>query len=196
MLTVSEVMDAADLPFFYESIDILQIGSRNMQNFTLLRKVGQTDKPVLLKRGLMATVQEFLFAAEYIRREGNSRIILCERGIRTFEPWTRNTLDLSCIPLIQQQTDYPVIVDLSHSLGRKDILLPLAKASLACEAAGVMLEVHPNPTEAMCDGRQSLSFDELTDLLTGLDSYLKYLTENGYTAGMAEVHSDVASASK
>ncbi len=178
MYTVSEIMDATDLPLFQETVDILQIGSRNMQNFALLRNVGRTDKPILLKRGLMATVEEFLFAAEYIRREGNSRIILCERGIRTFEKWTRNTLDLSAVALLQQISDYPVIVDLSHSLGRKDIVAPLAQASLACGANGLMLEVHPSPADALCDGQQSLTFNEFTDLMNNLDPLLTFLNAN------------------
>lgn len=176
LLTVSEIMDASDLPLFQDTIDILQIGTRNMQNFSLLKKVGQTDKPILLKRGLMSTIEEFLFAAEYISLEGNSSIILCERGIRTFERWTRNTLDLSCIALINQATSYPIIVDLSHSLGRKDIILPLARASLACGAAGLMIEIHENPSEALCDGYQSLSFEELNCLTESLKPFLTYLS--------------------
>lgn len=173
--TVSEVMDVADLPYFQDTIDILQIGTRNMQNFALLRKVGQTGKPVMLKRGFMATVEEFLLAAEYIKREGNANIILCERGIRTFETATRNTLDLSCIALVQQQTSYPTIVDLSNSLGRKDIVLPLARAALACGVTGLMLEIHPNPALALCDGRQSLTFDECSNLLKAIKPLIAHL---------------------
>jgi 3-deoxy-7-phosphoheptulonate synthase len=173
MLTVSEVMDPRDLPLFQDTIDILQIGARNMHNFALLRAVGQTDKPVLLKRGFMASVEELLFAAEYIRREGNNQIVLCERGIRTFEPWTRNTLDLSCVALVQAITDYPIVVDLSNSLGRKDIVLPLARAALACGANGIMLEVHPDPENALCDGRQSLSFEEFAGLMNQLLPFLR-----------------------
>lgn len=178
MLTVSEIMDASDLPLFQDTIDILQIGARNMQNFSLLKKVGQTDKLILLKRGFMSTVEEFLFAAEYISREGNPSIILCERGVRTFEKWTRNTLDLSCVALVNQETRYPIIVDLSHSLGRKDIILPLARASLACGAAGLMIEVHANPSEALCDGYQSLSFEELSCLMKSLKPFLVYLLDS------------------
>lgn len=176
MLTVSEIMDASDLPLFQDMIDILQIGTRNMQNFSLLKKVGQTDKPILLKRGFMSTIEEFLFAAEYILREGNPSIILCERGIRTFEKWTRNTLDLSCVAFTNKNTSYPIIVDLSHSLGRTDIILPLAKASLACGAAGLMIEIHANPREALCDGYQSLSFEEFNCLMKSLKPFLAYLS--------------------
>lgn len=181
LLTVSEIMDAADLPFFEEAIDILQIGSRNMQNFSLLRKVGRTNKPILLKRGLMATVEEFFYAAEYIRREGNEKIILCERGIRTFERMTRNTLDLSAVALIRQLSGYPVIVDLSHALGRKDIMPPLARAALACGAAGLMLEVHPAPHTALCDGQQSLSFEEFSALMNGVKPFIAYLNTQDFS---------------
>ena len=172
MLTVSEILDASDLPLFRGTIDVLQIGARNMQNFSLLKAVGRVCAPVLLKRGMMATVEEFLLAAEYMRREGTSEIFMCERGIRTFEKWTRNTLDLSCVPLVQQASNYPVIVDLSHALGRKDITAPLAKAALACGANGLMLEVHPRPSDALCDGQQSLSFDEFDRLLDDLNRFL------------------------
>lgn len=182
MLTVSEVMDACDLPLFRDTVDILQIGSRNMQNFSLLRKVGRAGKPVLLKRGFMSTAEEFLFAAEYVRREANSLVILCERGIRTFEPWTRNTLDLSTVALIRRLTNYPVIVDLSHALGRTDIMRPLANASLACGASGIMLEVHPNPPEALCDGHESLSFEEFGNLMDGVRPFLQLLGANGHPA--------------
>ena len=174
MFTVSEVMDAADLPLFC-GIDVLQIGTRNMQNFSLLKSVGRAGRPVLLKRGMMATVEEFLLAAEYIRRAGNSEIFMCERGIRSFEKWTRNTLDLSCVPLVQREVSYPVIVDLSHALGRKDIVAPLARAALACGANGIMLEVHPKPSEALCDGHQSLSFAEFDQLLNDLNPFLSCL---------------------
>jgi len=174
--TISEIMDARDLSLF-DPIDILQVGTRNMQNFSLLKELGKTNKPILLKRGFMSTIEEFLCAAGYISKEGNRAIILCERGIRTFEKSTRNTLDLSCVAVIHQETNYRTIVDLSHSLGRKDIILPIARASLACGAAGLMIEVHANPSEALCDGHQSLSFKELSCLMLNLKPFLAYLAQ-------------------
>jgi len=165
---VSEVMDPRHLEFF-ERVDILQIGSRNMQNIPLLREDGRAHKPVLLKRGMMSTVEEFLLAAEYVLQEGNQEVILCERGIRTFEPLTRNTLDLTCVALVKQMSFLPIIVDLSHSLGRTDIILPMAKAALASGADGLMIEVHPNPDKALSDGKQSLTFQELANLLVGIE---------------------------
>lgn len=176
LLTISEIMDARELTLF-DSIDILQIGARNMQNFSLLKALGRTNKPVMLKRGFMSTMEEFLCAAEYIGREGNRDIILCERGIRTFEKSTRNTLDLSCVALINHETNYRIIVDLSHSLGRTDIILPIARASLACGAAGLMIETHANPSAALCDGHQSLSFLELDCLMRNLKSFLACLAD-------------------
>jgi 3-deoxy-7-phosphoheptulonate synthase len=176
ILTVSEIMDARDLPLF-APIDILQVGTRNMQNFSLLRELGRTNKPVLLKRGFMSTIEEFLCAAEYISREGNRAVILCERGVRTFDKSTRNTLDISCVALINHETKYRIIVDLSHSLGRKDIMLPIARASLACGAAGLMIETHANPSAALCDGSQSLSFKELDRLMRDLKPFLSYLAD-------------------
>jgi len=170
---VSEVMDPRHLEFF-DQVDILQIGSRNMQNFPLLREVGRAHKPVLLKRGMMSTVEEFLLAAEYVLQEGNQEVILCERGIRTFEPLTRNTLDLACVALVKQMSCLPIIVDLSHSLGRTDIMLPMAKAALASGADGLMIEVHPNPDKALSDGKQSLTFQELTNLLVGIEPIQHY----------------------
>lgn len=141
-------------------IDILQVGSRNMHNYSLLKELGKTENPILLKRGLMSTMEEFICAAEYIQNEGNKKVIMCERGIRTFETATRNTLDISCIALLKLQTGLPVVSDLSHSLGRKDIILPIAKASLAAGADMLMVEVHPNPSAALSDAQQQLSLDE------------------------------------
>lgn len=172
---VSEIMDPRDLDFFIDRVDILQIGSRNMQNFALLREVGRTRKPVLLKRGLMSTVEEFLLAAEYVLQEGNQDVILCERGIRTFEPLTRNTLDLTCVALVKAMSTLPIIVDLAHSLGRKDIMAPLARAALACGCDGLMMEVHPDPGKAWSDGKQSLSFPELITLLDELEPMLRHV---------------------
>lgn len=168
LITVTEVMDTRDVEKVAAYADILQIGARNMQNFELLKEVGNTDLPVLLKRGLSATIQEFMFAAEYIGVRGNRRLILCERGIRTFEVKTRNTLDLSSIPIIKKETSLPVIVDLSHSLGRKDIITPMALAALAAGADGLMVEVHPRPELALSDAKQQLNPEEFQELLNAL----------------------------
>ena len=168
LLTVTEVVATRDVEKVAEYADILQIGARNMQNFELLKEVGETQCPVLLKRGLSATIQEFMFAAEYIGLRGNRRIILCERGIRTFERKTRNTLDLSCVPLIKKETSLPVLVDLSHSLGRKDIIIPMAKAALAAGADGLMVEVHPLPELALSDAKQQLNPEEIQELQANL----------------------------
>ena len=175
MVTVSEVMDTADIPLVADYVDILQIGARNMANFALLRKVGATGKPILLKRGFAASVEEFLLAAEYILVEGNRNLILCERGIKTFERYTRNTLDLSCVALVKKLSHLPIIVDISHSLGRTDIMLPIAKATLACGADGLMCEVHPNPAKALSDGAQSLSFEQFGHLIGGLRPLMRFL---------------------
>ena len=155
MPIVSEVMNSAQLPLF-EDVDIIQIGARNMQNFDLLREVGRLRKPVLLKRGMSSTIEEFLLSAEYILAGGNTQVILCERGIRTFETMTRNTLDLSAVPLLKQKSHLPVIVDPSHAAGIRSLVHPLSKAALAVGADGVMIETHNNPAAALCDGAQSL----------------------------------------
>jgi 3-deoxy-7-phosphoheptulonate synthase len=153
---VTELMDPRDLDVVLEYADVVQIGARNMQNFQLLSEVGKADKPVLLKRGQSATVEELLMAAEYVVKEGNRNVILCERGIRTFEPSTRNTLDISAVPVIKLTSHLPVIVDPSHSAGRLDLVLPLSLAAVAAGADGVIVETHPNPELALCDGPQSL----------------------------------------
>jgi 3-deoxy-7-phosphoheptulonate synthase len=153
---ISELMDPRDIEVVSEYVDILQIGARNMQNFRLLQEVGKVKKPVLLKRGLSATVKEFLMSAEYIAAQGNSQIILCERGIRTFETITRNTLDISAIPVLKKETHLPVFVDPSHAAGRWDLVIPLARAAIAAGADGLMIEVHTDPENALCDGAQSL----------------------------------------
>lgn len=149
--------------------DMLQVGSRNAQNFQLLKKMGDTDKPVLLKRGFMNTLHEFLLSAEYVAVGGNRRIILCERGIRTFETMTRNTLDISAVPLLKQLSHLPVIIDPSHAAGRRDIVIPLLKAAMAAGAQGAIVEVHPAPEKALCDGEQSLSFPECESMVAQLD---------------------------
>ena len=153
---VTEVMDPRDVEIVARYADILQIGARNMQNFRLLLEVGQTNKPVLLKRGLSATIKEWLMAAEYIMSGGNHRVILCERGIRTFETATRNTLDLSAVPVLKKLSHLPVIVDPSHGVGKWDLVIPMARAAVAAGADGLMIEVHTNPEEALSDGEQSL----------------------------------------
>lgn len=162
---VSEVMDTRDVEMVSKYVDILQIGSRNMQNFSLLKEVGRTEKPILLKRGMTATIEDWLMAAEYIAYEGNEDIILCERGVRTFETYTRNTLDLAAVPIIKSLSKLPIIVDPSHGTGRKELILPMTKASLAAGADGVMIEIHPNPCEALSDGEQSLNFEEFHILM-------------------------------
>ncbi len=153
---VTELMDAREAPVVYECADLIQIGARNMQNFKLLKEVGCRRKPVLLKRGMSSTVKELLLAAEYIMSEGNYDVILCERGIRTFEDATRNTLDLSAVPLIKSLSHLPVVVDPSHGTGKRDLVSPMALAAVAAGADGIMVEVHPRPEEALSDGPQAL----------------------------------------
>lgn len=170
LVTVSEVMDPRDVEMVAGYVDILQIGSRNMQNFCLLKEVGRCGKPVLLKRGMAATIEDWLMAAEYIASEGNENIILCERGIRTFENITRNTLDLTAIPIVKGLCSLPVIVDPSHGTGRSELVIPMSRASVAVGADGIMIEVHPSPREALCDGNQSLTFDELAQLMEQIKS--------------------------
>jgi 3-deoxy-7-phosphoheptulonate synthase len=165
---VTEVMDPRDIDLIVKYADVLQIGARNMQNFRLLKDVGLCRKPVLLKRGISATIKEWLMSAEYIMSGGNHQVILCERGIRTYETATRNTLDLSAIPVLKQMTHLPVIVDPSHAVGKWDLVAPMAKAAVAAGADGLIIEVHSNPEEALCDGEQSLkpkSFKQLMDEL-------------------------------
>ncbi|MDA8098165.1 MAG: 3-deoxy-7-phosphoheptulonate synthase [Nitrospiraceae bacterium] len=163
---VTEVMDPRDIQLIAEHADVLQIGARNMQNFRLLKDVGLCKKPVLLKRGISATIKEWLMSAEYIMAGGNHQVILCERGIRTYETETRNTLDLAAIPVLKKLTHLPVIVDPSHAVGKRDLVAPMAKAAVAAGADGLLIEVHANPEEALCDGEQSLkpaAFKQLMD---------------------------------
>jgi 3-deoxy-7-phosphoheptulonate synthase / chorismate mutase len=166
LLFVAELMDAADLGAFERYVDVLQIGARNMQNFRLLKAAGRSKLPVLLKRGLSATIEEWVMAAEYLLHEGNPNVILCERGIRTFERFTRNTLDVSAVALAKLETHLPVLVDVTHSGGRRDLLVPLTKAALAAGADGIMIEVHPNPAVALSDQKQQVDFE-------GFDAYLE-----------------------
>lgn len=159
----TELMDLRHLEEFHD-IDMIQIGARNMQNFDLLKEVGKTDKPILLKRGLSSTIQEWLMSAEYIMSEGNERIILCERGIRTYETATRNTLDLSCVPILHELSHLPVVVDPSHATGKAKLVSPMAVAAAASGADGLMIEVHNDPAHALCDGAQSLTPDQFAVL--------------------------------
>lgn len=165
LLVVSEALGVEQVPLLAEYADIIQIGSRNMQHFPLLWEVGELEKPVLLKRGFMSTVAEWLAAAEHIASRGNEHIILCERGIRTFETTTRNTLDTNTIALLKQTCPYPVIGDPSHATGRADLVLPAARAALAAGADGLIVEVHPSPADALSDGEQSLPLTELPELV-------------------------------
>jgi len=162
---VTEVLSAEQAPLVAQYADVLQIGTRNMQNFALLEAVGATDKPVLLKRGMSATLDEFLLAAEYILSNGNQQVILCERGIRTFENHARATLSLSAVPALKEVTHLPVIVDPSHSSGRQSLVLPMARAAIAAGADGLLVEVHPKPEEAMLDGAQSVTFAQFAELM-------------------------------
>lgn len=162
---ITEVLDVRDLEAVAEVADIIQIGTRNMQNFSLLKEVGKLNKPVMLKRGLAATIKEWLLSAEYILKQGNEKVILCERGIRSFDPETRNLLDLSAVALIREMSHLPVIVDPSHALGRRDLIEPMSKAALACGSYGVMIEVHDKPEEALSDGAQAINYADF-DVLT------------------------------
>ncbi len=162
--TVTEVVTPADVDIVAAKADMLQIGARNMQNFQLLREVGIAGKPVLLKRGLTATIDEWIMAAEYIAHQGNLQIVFCERGIRTYEPATRNTLDVSSVPVIQSLTHLPIIVDPSHSGGSRDLVLPLARAGMAVGADGLIIDVHPRPETALCDGPQALKREDMVAL--------------------------------
>ena len=168
LAVITELMDVRDLEKLYEVSDIIQVGSRNMQNFTLLTELGKQDKPVMLKRGIAATISEWIGASDYIAKEGNNKIIMCERGIRTYNDYTRNTLDLAAVPIVQSKTNFPVIVDPSHGTGVRELVKPMSLAAMACGADGLMIEVHPNPSKALSDGMQSLHFEEFEDLMDSL----------------------------
>jgi len=182
---VTEVLDVSDVDVVAEHADMLQIGTRNMQNFALLQAVGATGKPVMLKRGLTATYEEWLMAAEYIAQRGNLDIVLCERGIRGFEPSIRNMLDVSAIAMVQRLSHLPVIVDPSHAAGRRDLVVPLARAGIAAGADGVMVDVHPNPEAALCDGAQALFGETLAELADAVTSIPPLLgrTSSAHLAG-------------
>jgi 3-deoxy-7-phosphoheptulonate synthase len=177
---VTELLDPRDVEEVAEVADVIQIGARNMQNFNLLAEVGRVPKPVLLKRAPSATIEELLMAAEYVAKEGNARVILCERGIKTFERATRFTLDLSAVPVLKRETHLPVIVDPSHAAGRSDLVLPLARAAVAAGADGVMVEVHPQPEDALCDGPQQI---RIGDFARFADEVTKVVALMGKTVG-------------
>ncbi|WP_026907508.1 bifunctional 3-deoxy-7-phosphoheptulonate synthase/chorismate mutase [Paucisalibacillus globulus] len=171
LAVISEIVNPAHIETALDYVDVIQIGARNMQNFELLKAAGEVDKPVLLKRGLSATISEFINAAEYIISRGNGKIILCERGIRTYETATRNTLDISAVPILKQETHLPVMVDVTHSTGRRDLLIPMAKAALAIGADGVMAEVHPDPAVALSDSAQQMDIPMFENFLKEISKY-------------------------
>ena len=173
LAVITEVLDTGDVELVAEYADILQVGTRNMQNFALLKKLGEISKPVMLKRGMSATIKEFLLSAEYIVTHGNPNVILCERGIRTFETALRNTLDLASVPLLNELTHLPIVIDPSHATGKRSLVKPLAKASIAVGADGLMAEVHPKPEEAWSDGPQSLRLEEFAQLMHEIEPWVK-----------------------
>ena len=174
---VTEIMNANHLPLF-EDVDVIQVGARNMQNFELLKELGRTNKPILLKRGLANTLKEFLMSAEYIMAGGNENIILCERGIRTFETYTRNTLDLSAVPMLKELTHLPIIIDPSHATGIARLVKPMALAAAACGADGLMIEVHNDPLHALCDGAQSLTPEAFANVTSAVKKVLDAVSED------------------
>lgn len=173
MAVITEILDIRDLEAVEQKVDIIQVGARNMQNFELLKELGQAKKPVLLKRGLSATIEELLLAAEYILSHGNPEVMLCERGIRTFEKETRNTLALATVPLVKELSHLPIIVDPSHATGKKSLIEPMTAAAIACGADGVIIEVHPNPKSALSDAQQQLTPVEFKKMLENLDPIVK-----------------------
>jgi len=168
LIVVSEIMNQTQIPMFLEHVDILQVGARNMQNFDLLKELAKVRRPVLLKRGPSATIEEWLLSAEYIMTGGNRDVILCERGIRTFENYTRNTLDISAIPVIKKLSHLPIVADPSHGTGRRDKVAPMARAAVAAGADGLLIEVHHSPESALCDGAQSLYPAQFRELMSQL----------------------------
>lgn len=173
LAVISEITTPGHIEEALQYVDVIQIGARNMHNFELLKEVGMTNKPVLLKRGFAATIDEFINAAEYIISKGNSQIILCERGIRTYERATRNTLDISAVPILKQETHLPVFVDVTHSTGRRDLLIPTAKAAIAVGADGVMAEVHPDPAVALSDAAQQMDLDQFDEFYASMLDFMK-----------------------
>lgn len=184
LAVVSEVMDASQIPAMLEHVDLIQVGARNMQNFSLLAALGKVHKPVLIKRGLSATLQEWLMAAEYVMAGGNDQVILCERGIRTFETATRNTFDVSAVPVLREMTHLPIIVDPSHAIGVRDKVIPLARAGIAAGADGAIVEFHTCPEEALSDGPQALYPEQLSQLVRELDGIARAIGRELSGAGM------------
>jgi 3-deoxy-7-phosphoheptulonate synthase len=178
LLVVSEVMDPSQIPMFLRYVDILQVGARNMQNFFLLKELGRISKPVLLKRGPAASFEETLLSAEYILSGGNHQVILCERGIKTFETYTRNTLDVSAVPVFKKLSHLPIVVDPSHGTGHRDKIVPMARAALAAGADGLLIEVHQSPEEALCDGAQSLFFHQFEQMMGQLRLIAEAINRN------------------
>ena len=176
---VTEVTEVDNVAVVAEYADVLQIGARNMQNFRLLKEVGRIDKPIMLKRGLSATLDEWLNAAEYIMSEGNSKVIFCERGIRSYEPYTRNTLDLSAVAAIKHLSHLPIIVDPSHGTGKWRMIKPMCFAAVAAGADGLMVEMHPNPARALSDGAQSLTPENFKEMMSGVTKLSKFMQESG-----------------
>ena len=168
LLVVSEIMDQTQIPMMLDYVDVLQVGARNMQNFNLLKELGKAPKPILLKRGISATLEELLLSAEYVMSGGNYNVVLCERGIRTFESYTRNTLDVSAIPVVHKLSHLPIIADPSHATGRRDKVVPMARAAVAAGADGLLVEVHNNPEKALSDGAQALYPDQFEQLMREL----------------------------
>ncbi|MGE5380638.1 MAG: 3-deoxy-7-phosphoheptulonate synthase [Methylocystaceae bacterium] len=185
---ITEVIDQRSLDLAVNYVDVLQVGARNMQNFQLLRAVGQTGMPVLLKRGMSATIEEWLMAAEYIMSEGNEKVILCERGIRTFETSTRNTLDLSAVPLIKRLSHLPIIVDPSHATGDRNLVTPMSLAAAASGADGIIVEMHPEPGKALSDGPQSLYPEQLNDLVRQVKAIRAVVGSLGSSEGRVACH--------
>ncbi|AKM20089.1 bifunctional 3-deoxy-7-phosphoheptulonate synthase/chorismate mutase [Anoxybacillus geothermalis] len=177
LAVISEIVTPADIETALDYIDVIQIGARNMQNFELLKAAGQVNKPILLKRGLAATIEEFINAAEYIMSQGNGQIILCERGIRTYERATRNTLDISAVPILKKETHLPVFVDVTHSTGRRDLLIPCAKAALAIGADGVMAEVHPDPAVALSDSAQQMDIAQFNEFMEEVRAFQRQFVQ-------------------
>ena len=175
---VTEIMSVDDVDLFEKEVDVIQVGSRNMQNFDLLKRLGKINKPILLKRGLSASIEEWLLAAEYIMNEGNPNVILCERGIRTYENETRNTLDISAVPLVKKVSHLPIIVDPSHASGKRWMIEPLSKAAIAVGADGLIIEVHNDPDNALSDGKQSITLDMLDNLIDNIKPIANIIGHN------------------
>jgi len=170
---VTEIIEEQHIELMSEKVDVLQVGSRNMYNYSLLKALGKVKNPIILKRGFSATIDEWLMSAEYLASHGNENIILCERGIRTFNTYSRNTLDLNCVPIVKMRSGLPIIVDPSHGTGIRELVLPMSKAALACGADGLMIEVHPKPEDALSDGEQSLTFEQYKHLYKNVTNSIK-----------------------